>query len=192
MPTITQKYRPILMVLHDTGPNHSLPIPYLFYTRPEELTISDTSRTTVHQTLGGAWLDGFGVGLQNIQISGNTGWGQGNNVPGELAFHLMYNAVFKQWHEWREDNVKAGFDPNTVKLIFIDLLDLYWGIAVPMAFTLKRSRSRPLLFLYNINLVMVDTTISSISPTVGAAVIAITAGISGAVGAVTGFIKGLL
>ena len=192
MPTITQKYRPILMVLQDTSGNHGWPLPYLFYTRPEELTIIDPSRTTVHQTLGGAWADGFGIGLEQIQIAGNTGWGQGWNPPGELAFHLMYNVICKRWHQWRLDNVQAGIDPDLVKPIFIDTLDLYWGIAIPMSFTLKRSRSRPLLFLYNVNLIMVSTDIASFAPGFASTLTSITTGITGAITKVATFAASLI
>ena len=195
MPTITQRalFRPIMFVLMDTGSSGfgMLPLPWLCYPRPEELTYIDPSRNTVHQTLGGAWVDGFGAGLTQIQISGNTGWGQGSNPPGELQFHLAYNVMFKQWHQKRLNAVMAGRDPNTVKLILIDTLNFYYGVCVPMVFTLKRSRSRPLLYLYNINLIMVGNTISSISATAGglldSAGSAISNGISSAVGKISSF-----
>ena len=185
MPTITQRalFRPIMFTLMDTGGSGlgALPLPWLCYPRPEELTYIDPSRCTVHQTLGGAWVDGFGAGLTQIQISGNTGWGQGSNPPGELQFHLAYNVMYKQWHQKRLNAVMAGKDPDTVKLILVDTLNFYYGVCVPMAFTLKRSRSRPLLYLYNINLIMVGNTISSISSKAGGLLDKVGSAIGGAI-----------
>lgn len=194
MPVISQNtfLRPILFVLHDTSSMGGIPLPYLFYIRPEELSITDPSRNNVHQSLGGGWVDGFGQGLETINIAGNTGWGQGNMPPGELNYHLLYNVVYKQWHAKREAAVKAGKDPDLVKLIFIDLLDMYWGVCAPMTFVLKRSRSRPLLFLYNINLIVVANTIASFAPQVAAGINTITEGITSAITQLGDFAGSLL
>jgi hypothetical protein len=135
--------------------------------RPEELTKTDPSRTTVHQTLGGAWADSFGQGLSQIQIAGTTGWGQGIRPDGSGMFQLLFDGVFKEWHRQRAEIVAGGGDPNVVQLIFTDGLDQYTQVVIPMQFTLKRSRSRPLLFMYMVNMVSIASDISEIPPMIG-------------------------
>ena len=46
--------------------------------------------------------------------------------------------------------MKAGLDPDRIHLIFSDALDNFAAVVAPMSFTLRRSRSRPLLAQYQI------------------------------------------
>jgi hypothetical protein len=124
--------------------------------RPEELTRSQASRTTVNQTFGGAWVDGWGKGLATIQISGHTGWRGGLTQDGMACFQQLKTDVWDGWHTDRDDAVKSGQDPSKVQLIFADTLDGIVEEVAPLNFTLKRSRVRPLLFVYQISMVVVN------------------------------------
>lgn len=120
------------------------------------MTRNDPSRLNVQQTLGGAWADSFGAGVPTIQISGHTGWrptfGSGD---GGTRFQELYDQVYLQWHERRAAAIQSGIDPDLVKLVFADALDDFTVVVAPMNFTLRRSRSRPLLYQYQINLTVV-------------------------------------
>jgi len=153
-----QKDRQISFVLDD---GMSLRTPVQFFIRPEELTRVEPSRLNTTQTLGGAWVDNFGPGLSTIQISGTTGWRM--NPVGEdweTAFMRLRAEVFTEWHKLRNNKIQMGLNPDSVKLIFADTLDNIAAVVAPQAFTLRRSKARPLLMQYNINLSIVSDRLS--------------------------------
>lgn len=131
--------------------------------RPEDLSRSDPSRLSVQQTLGGAWADNFGPGIAQIQISGHTGWRRtpGDSGDGMDRFQRLKDSVFDEWHARRQRAVQAGQDPDLVQLVFSDALDSFAVVVAPMSFTLRRSKSRPLLCQYQINLTVLQQSIGS-------------------------------
>lgn len=151
--------RPISFVLDDQATGGG-PASVDLVIRPEDLTRNDPSRLNVQQTLGGAWADNFGPGIATIQINGHTGWrptyGSGD---GEARFQQLQDQVFTQWHARRAAAVKAGLDPDLVKLVFADSLDGTTDVVAPMTFTLRRSRSRPLLMQYQINMTVLGNSL---------------------------------
>jgi hypothetical protein len=157
--------RPISFVLDDrtTGSMESISL----IIRPEDLTRSEPSRMAVHQTLGTgadvAWVDNFGPGLPTINISGHTGWRDHNTGDGDgiERFEALYNLAFVDWHSKRKSAVSSGLDPDLVQLIFADALDGFSYVVAPQNFTLRRSRSRPLLMMYQMSLLVVNTSVDS-------------------------------
>lgn len=131
--------------------------------RPEDLSISTSSRMSVNQTLGGAFLDSFGAGIPQITISGHTGWRRtpSSDDDGIARFQRLKENVFDQWHGQRQTNIDAGIDPNQVRLIFSDALDDLSVVVAPQSFTLRRNKSRPLLCQYQITLHVVDTALQN-------------------------------
>lgn len=124
--------------------------------RPEELTRTEPSRVSVVNSLDGAWVDDFGRGLSDISISGHTGWGAGRRPDGASQFSMLRDQFIHRWRVSRKDRIDRGLDPNDVRLIFIDALNgAYVADVVPTRFTLRRSKSQPLLMLYNISLTVV-------------------------------------
>lgn len=124
--------------------------------RPEDFTRNDTSRVNVHHTLGGAWADNFGPGLPTIQIAGHTGWRGGQDGNGEDRWRTLRDTIFTAWHNRRKEAVEQGRDPATVKLIYADMLHGFDVEVAPMALTLRRSKSRPLLIQYQLTLTVLD------------------------------------
>ena len=122
--------------------------------RPEDLQRQEPSRLTVPQTLGGAWADAFGAGLAQITIRGTNGWKGGYLSSGEDAFRQLRDTVFVSWHSRREQSVKKNQDPNQIKLYFVDTLDDMAYVVAPKAFTTSRSKSRPLLIQYSVNMIV--------------------------------------
>lgn len=152
--------RPISFLLDAGG--GSLSDPVMLKVRPEDLTRTEPSRITVHQTLGrdrSGWADNFGAGLPTVTIAGHTGWRDtGTGEDGVKAFERLNTLVMQSYHAAKQAAITSGLDPAAVKLIFVDLLDDFaWNVA-PMQFTLRRSKSRPLLVQYNIVLQAIDTS----------------------------------
>ncbi len=148
---IPQRHRPIaLSLLH----NNALLWSHVFYPRPEEMTFSHPAAATVKPTLGGAWVDDFGKGIEQITIEGHTGWRGGFGIPGELKFLNLRKLIIDQYRDLRNVAVLAGQDPNTVELLLLDTLNLYAAIVYPMDFQLKRNKNRPLLFIYQLKLIV--------------------------------------
>jgi hypothetical protein len=145
--------RPIGFVLKDDTVD-GLPIFAPLVIRPEDLSRPQASRLNATQTLGGAWVDNFGPGMASIQISGHTGWRGSSSRDGIAEFKFLYDTVFTQWHSRRDNALLNGLDPQDVHLYFADRLDDIVCEVAPQSFTLKRNKSRPLLVMYNISLLV--------------------------------------
>ncbi|WP_175787401.1 hypothetical protein [Burkholderia anthina] len=160
--------RPISLVLQDATLGQVLGS-FSFAIRPEELTRTEVSRMTVQQTLGGAWADDFGPGMATINLSGHTGWRGAQGIDGMAQFANLKSTVFDAWHVLRKSARTNGLDPSGIQLIFADALDSTTDIVAPLNFTLRRSKSRPLLMQFQISLVTLDvaTADSLLSGAVG-------------------------
>lgn len=182
--------RPIAFLLQKMG---GFSTPVTLKIRPEDLTRNEPSRVNVTQTLGRdvqGWVDNFGEGLPSCTISGHTGWrsSAGSGEDGAEAFETLNSLVQHEYHRAKQDAIDAGMDPATVKLLFIDMLDNFTWSVTPTQFVLRRSKSRPLLYQYNIALQAVSTDIDNplmVLPFSGS----IFAGL-GALGSVIGEIEG--
>lgn len=153
--------RPIAFVLQYSEGFYE---PITLTIRPEELTLPETSRATVHQTLGRGtigWVDNFGEALPSVNISGHTGWrARGPDAEdGVVAFLRLNQMVMIDYHKAKQDAIDSGIDPASVKLLFVDMLDERSWNVVPTSFVLRRSKSRPLLMQYNIALQALSTSI---------------------------------
>lgn len=155
--------RPIAFAL-DTGKGLGTPITLKI--RPEDLTRPEPSRVAVHQTLGRSvtgWVDNWGAGMPSVNIVGHTGWRAGptSGTDGVKAFEQLNRLVMSDYHAAKQAAIDNGTDPKAVKLLFVDMLDNFtWSVA-PTSFVLRRSKSRPLLMQYNIQMQAVDTAIDN-------------------------------
>lgn len=184
--------RPISFLLDNGG---AIGAPVTLTIRPEDLTRNEPARATVYQTLGrnvSGWVDHFGEGLPSVTISGHTGWRDvaGSGMDGAAAFARLNSLVVREFPAAKQAAIDSGRDPGQVKLLFVDMLDDFvWNVA-PTVFTLRRNKSSPLLYRYNINLQAVSTSIDSIDvllPFFGT----VSGGLSAldrAVGQITGFL----
>lgn len=146
--------RPISFVLTNDGTGETVTVTPPI--RPEDLARQEVGLTTPVNTFGGAYIEDFGQGLSTIQISGNTGWRGGATEDGMAAFKTLRDLVWVKWHADRVAAVEAGRHPDTVKLIFSDALDDIVSVVVPGSFSLKRSKSRPLLMMYQISMTVLS------------------------------------
>ncbi|HWY24436.1 MAG TPA: hypothetical protein VNX47_05920 [Nevskia sp.] len=121
--------------------------------RPEELNRTEPSRTNVRQTLGTPFVDEFGLGIARTSIQGHTGWRGSQALDGAALFVALHKNIYLQWHALRQQAKARGQDPDTVEAIFVDVLNGFSEVVAFEQFDLRRTRSRPLLFLYTIRMV---------------------------------------
>lgn len=134
--------------------------------RPEEVTRTETPRVAVHQSLGrevSGWVDDFGPGLPTYALSGHTGWRESafSGFDGATAFDVLNQMVAHDFPKAKQNAIDAGTDPELVRLILIDALNNFTGSVVPTQFVLRRSKSRPLLYQYNINMQVISADIDA-------------------------------
>lgn len=151
--------RPIGFLLQDLG-NRSNDLSWVrFNIRPEELTVSEPSRVSVQQTLGGAWLDNAGPGVKVVTLSGTTGWrARYGEEDGHSLFKRLNKVVYADWHAKRNAAIEAGNNPDNIQLVLVDELDELVYVVAPMSFQLRRNKNRPLLMQYQILLNVIAET----------------------------------
>jgi len=150
---------PITFVMEDESAGTSDEMTLLI--RPEELSIGFPSRMSVTQTLGGAWADSFGEGMEEGTYSGTTGWrATSSDSGGSERLAKLKEFVYSDWHARRAAAVVKGDDPAMVRLILVDTLNNYSRVIAPRVFDLKRSKSRPLLSQYRFNFVMLSKDVT--------------------------------
>lgn len=112
---------------------------YTFSVNPEEYTQEEPSRSTVTQTKGGAWVDDFGAGLPTITIRGSTGFKHGQGFTKFKELRDLIRKYYKEkteltFHNWTDDES--------------------WIVHTdPSGFRLMRSKTNPLLYMYDIRLI---------------------------------------
>lgn len=153
---IPQKDRPIGIVVLDTGlfgGGAGVPIPWftILYPRPEDVTYTYPSRATVTQTFSGGFVDDFGAGVADINITGHTGW-RGALLPGELLFYNLRDLIVQRFHDLRKAKADAGLPIDSVKMYMIDTLSLQVFEVYPLSFTGRKNKQRPLLYQYQLRL----------------------------------------
>ncbi len=160
MAVISQKDRPIGLVVIDSaglsigGFDLPIGIPtfYLFSPRPENLSYTHPSRGSVIQTFDGGFVDDFGEGLADITASGTTGW-NGDLLPGELKFYALRDLVVLGFHEMRAMKAAAGLPIESVKMYWVDTLNLFVYEVYPISFVGSRTaKPGPLLYKYSLRL----------------------------------------
>ena len=150
VPPPSQKNRPIAFRL--TGGGASVQANLAL--RPEELSRTEPSQLAVQNTLGGAWADSWDRGISTIRLSGTTGWREVGGGGGEAAFANLRSTAFQAWHDRRAALIAGGSDPNAVEMVLSDALDNFAVLVAPKVFTLRRSKQRPLLMMYVIELLV--------------------------------------
>lgn len=124
---------------------------YKFVLNPEEYVQIEPNRVSVTQTKAGAWIDDFGGGVQTISMKGTTGFKNGTKNPssGFIKFKklrdLIRNYYFKQYPG-------TPVTPDK-EMIFHNYTDGEHWVVVPKQFSLMRSIARPMLYVYDIQLI---------------------------------------
>lgn len=161
LPIPSQKYRPIGIVVLDTLIFDGLPagIPWftVLYPRPEDVTYSYPSRGTVIQTFDASgFVDDFGAGVVDINVTGHTGWRGNDLFPGELMFINLRDFIVQRFHDMRRMKAEAGRPIDSVQMYWVDTLSHQVFKVYPMAFTGRKNKQRPLLYQYQLRMAGVE------------------------------------
>lgn len=125
---------------------------YKFILNPEEYQFSKPNVVDVTQTKSGAWLDEFGAGVPMVQMKGSTGLKNGtkNAKSGYVKFKELSDMIDRVYNR-----VKPGQSvPSSKEMKFYNYTDGEFWIVTPHTFDLLRSTARPLMYIYNIQLIL--------------------------------------
>ncbi|MDD3906474.1 MAG: hypothetical protein PHS46_08160 [Candidatus Omnitrophica bacterium] len=138
---------------------------YHFILNPEDYSQTEQNRVTITPTKGGAYVDRFGPGLINIQLSGTTGYARregdatingvvvADSIDGWIAFNKMREDIYRYFLNASKDS------RQNYQLYFYNWREREterWRVE-PQQFTLRQSASKPLLYMYNIEMTVVGS-----------------------------------
>lgn len=157
-PMHTQYGKAIYFLLYTGGafqtPSESS---FTFPINPEDFNLTRQERVQVVQTLGDPFIDEFGTGLPTLSIRGTTGWRTKiglQPMDGYEAYRKLHREVIDKYFQLRQARISAGMDPDEIRLILSNVVDNLVLDVVPTEFRLLRSRSKPLLYQYEMNFVV--------------------------------------
>ena len=145
--------------IHTDG-NKTVVTRHTLLLNPQNLTQAEQSRTSVTQTLGGMYITDFGEGLQQVTISGTTGYKQRYNDDGELRdgfeeFIHFRNEVYRKF-------VKTN-DPDYM-MFWYNWEDKEYYRIQPLSFRLQRSVSEPTLYRYEFQFTCLNSAVEGYTP----------------------------
>lgn len=118
---------------------------FKFSLNPEEYTQDEISRSNVTQTKAGAWIDDFGAGLPTIYMKGTTGFKKGTGAQKFVELRNFFREYINNGNPGEEIKDEMTFHNYTDGESWIVHVD-------PNAFRLLRSKTNPLLYMYEIRL----------------------------------------
>jgi len=127
---------------------------YKFALNPEEYHQEEPNRISVLQTKGGAHVDDFGGGVPTLQMKGTTGFKQSGGYNTGGAGFVRFKALRDMIRKYYFDVAPGSIITDNKEMIFHNYTDGEHWIVVPRTFKLLRSVSRPLLYAYDIDLVL--------------------------------------
>jgi len=170
------------MLLHLLSPNTipAISQQVLIPIGPEDLEIHTPPRMTATQTLNGIWIDHFGPGMTNLSISGTTGVQPnrpangavnysstaGSTDPtqlGSASIAALYD-IYLQY----ADSVRKSENPASVTLTLSTILgdqDSPVYTIVPQDFYIRRSKTSPLLYRYQMPCIVVSDNVNTLTST---------------------------
>lgn len=122
-------------------------ISYQFTINPQSYDIKIPSRLNLVYTKGGAFIDLFGQGVKEINISGTTGLKANTNDPNHGYQKFL---ELKKLIEADMDKVQEG-QPINEFLKFYNHTDGEAYVVVPITMSIKRNVSEPLLYKYDLS-----------------------------------------
>ena len=128
-------------------------VSYKFALNPEDYVQTEPNRVNITQTKAGGWVDDFGGGIPTINFRGTTGFKNGTKDG---------NSGFTKFKELR-DLIRSYYfkqSPGTevtadLELIFHNYTDGEHWIVTPKQFSLMKSVARPLMYMYEVQLLCI-------------------------------------
>jgi hypothetical protein len=138
---------------------------YSFYVTPDQFEVETPSRVAVYQSIGGgSYIDHLGEGITSINMTGNTGFRQGQS--NRLGTAALQAALLRDIVRKYNDFCRRGFSSKTILKLQVSFADDpafgEWNVTVKN-FVVQRSMSMPLLFRYTLNLVCLTVNLQDVS-----------------------------
>lgn len=132
---------------------------YLVLPVNPDIQITPILRTTATQTIGGVYIDNFGVGVANLTMSSHTGWQVGAGsyqrqpIDGKGAFdHLWVDIIFYYFDCL---NTQTAVWPPQTTLQFFNNIDGQFLSLVPTGQPQRvRNHAKPYLYQYNVTFIV--------------------------------------
>lgn len=128
---------------------------------PETYVVDEPARITITQTRGAGFVDQFGFGYGNIQISGTTGWGQRRNANKGADSNDFVDG-FERWQGLRDFFTRffqyISADPGVQYYMhFLNWTQDDYFIVFPSGKPqLQRHVQQSLLYRYNLAVTLID------------------------------------
>jgi len=139
---------------------------YTFLINPETTGYNFPSRSTVVQTLGGATIDHFGIGVPTITLGGTTGWSVRGNIDGFKAYKSLQEFYELYQFELGQEESRKSVETRRypiVRLITGDLRVEYTDGPSQLTYQvhlqdlkINRTKARPLLFPFTLTMRVMD------------------------------------
>lgn len=155
-PRHSQHQKTVVLQLYTNGTldgNLATDYEFIFPINPEEFSVNYHHRVQVVQTLGDPFIDEFGIGVPTLNMKGTTGWRTRpniQNIDGHEAFKKLRRDFINKYFELRLDRHNNNQDPDDIMLVVVNSVDDLAYQVVPVDFRLLRSKSRPLLYQYDL------------------------------------------
>lgn len=124
-----------------------------------DIQLTRAVRTTATQTIQGAWVDNFGLGIGTLTLSGHTGWaaGQGSYngqpVNGFEAYQALWYDIMEYYFARQS---QQATQPAQVTMQFSnDVDEMFFDVmpaSTPNPWTIQRSKVKPYLYQYTLSL----------------------------------------
>lgn len=126
-----------------------------------ELQLTRAIRTTATQTIHGAWVDNFGLGVGILTLAGHTGWASGagtyNGQPvnGFQAFQALWYDIVDYYFALQS---QQATQTPAVTMQFGNDVDAQFFTVMPTSspqpFSVQRSKAKPYLYQYTLSLII--------------------------------------
>jgi hypothetical protein len=130
---------------------------------PEDMSIDTPYRVNPVQTMGGAFVDVWGVGIRRLVIRGHTGFKTYDSATqvqdGYDNIFALRDGIINKYFDIRTQSVATNSQSeieDKLKVIVIDQLHGTSYEVIPEVFRLLRNRARPLLHMYEASFIIRD------------------------------------
>jgi len=119
---------------------------------PGDMSMDETPRNAVIQTLGGAYVTDFGQGIPSVTMSGITGYHARQNAVGVQA------DGYTEWKAFRDKLYRYYVTSKStqIELYWFNWEDGEYYKVIPQPLRLTRSKTEPLLYRYEFRFVCIQ------------------------------------
>lgn len=122
-----------------------------FAVNPEDYTQREPNKANITQTKGGAWIDAWGAGIAELSIKGITGVTGGDKKSVDVGYQ-RWKTLRDLFTELYEDVTDGEEVTELIKFYNFTDNEYFYCYPTQSGIELHRSKSRPHMYQYTINL----------------------------------------